>query len=92
MDILHPIQPETMDVHSITKKYSKDLVFWGTMSNQHTFPKGTKKDIFDEVKDRVQQIGKNSRLILSSSNTLGRDVSVENINYFRDACRKYCGR
>ena len=90
LDILHPIQPETMNIYEITQKYKKDLVFWGTMSNQKTFPSGSKKIIFQEVTDRVLNIGSKAALILGSSNTLGKDVPLENIKYFADACRKYC--
>jgi hypothetical protein len=62
------------------------------MSNQRTLTKGTKEDIYHEVKDRVRNIASVCRLILGSSNTLGKDVPVENINYFRDACEKYCDK
>ncbi|MCL4386669.1 MAG: hypothetical protein M1326_10230 [Cyanobacteria bacterium] len=92
LDILHPIQPETMDVYSIVKEYKKDLVFWGTMSNQKTFPFGSKEDIFKEVKDRVKNIGSQSGLVLGSSNTLGKDIPIENIKYFTEACKTYCER
>jgi uroporphyrinogen decarboxylase len=92
LDILHPLQPETMDIYKLTRTYSKDLLFWGTMSNQRTLTKGTKEDIYHEVKDRVRNIASVCRLILGSSNTLGKDVPVENINYFRDACEKYCDK
>jgi uroporphyrinogen decarboxylase len=90
LDILHPIQPETMDIYDIVEKYKNDLVFWGTLSNQKTFPVGSKRDIFQEVKDRVSNIASQAGLILGSSNTLGKDVPVENIRYFAEACKKYC--
>jgi len=90
LDILHPIQPETMNIYEIVRKYKNDLVFWGTMSNQKTFPIGSKEDIFKEVKDRVINIGNLGRLILGSSNTLGKDVPLQNIGYFAEACKKYC--
>ena len=60
------------------------------MSNQKTFPSGSREDIIKEVKDRVTNIGSQSSLILGSSNTLGKDVPVENINYFVEACKINC--
>lgn len=90
LDILHPIQPETMNIYDIVNKYKEDLVFWGTMSNQKTFPTGDRDNIFEEVKDRVLNIGSHASLILGSSNTLGKDVPLENITYFAEACKKYC--
>lgn len=79
-----------MNIYEIVRKYKNDLVFWGTMSNQKTFPIGSKEDIFKEVKDRVINIGNLGRLILGSSNTLGKDVPLQNIGYFAEACKKYC--
>jgi uroporphyrinogen decarboxylase len=90
LDILHPIQPETMNAHKIIQEYKKDLVFWGTMSNQVTLTRGTRADIFNEVKERVKSFGNSGKFILGSSNTLGRDVPIENIHHFRCACEKYC--
>ncbi|MHB1376071.1 MAG: uroporphyrinogen decarboxylase family protein [Candidatus Humimicrobiaceae bacterium] len=90
LDILHPIQPETMNIYDIVREYKDDLVFWGTMSNQKTFPSGSREDIIKEVKDRVSNIGSQSGLILGSSNTLGKDVPIENINYFVEECRINC--
>ena len=91
LDILHPLQPETMDVYALSSRYAKDLVFWGTMSNQYTLTRGSKDDIVREVRERIEKIGSTGRLILGSSNTLGRDVPVQNIDYFREACMEYCG-
>ena len=82
LDILHPVQPETMNIYEIVQKYKNNLVFWGTMSNQKTFPDGCKEDIFKEVEDRVLNIAGQGQLILGSSNTLGKDVPIKNIIYF----------
>ena len=90
LDILHPVQPETMNIYEIVQKYKNNLVFWGTMSNQKTFPFGCKEDIFKEVEDRVLNIAGQGQLILGSSNTLGKDVPIKNIIYFAEACKKYC--
>ena len=60
------------------------------MGNQKTFPIGSKEDILKEVKDRVINIGNLGRLILGSSNTLDKDVPLQNIGYFAEASKKYC--
>ena len=79
-----------MNIYEIVQEYKNNLVFWGTMSNQKTFPKGRKTDIFKEVEDRVLNIENNAHMILSPSNTLGKDVPIENINYFVEACIQFC--
>ena len=90
LDVLHPLQPETVDVYALEREYSNDIVFWGTMSNQHTLTRGTREDIFNEVKDRVEKIGSTGRLVLSPSNILSSDVPLQNIVCFHEACDRYC--
>ncbi len=89
LDILHPIQLETMDVYKMNEIYGRGLIFWGTISNQKTFPFGGRNDIFSEVKERINLIGKENSLIISPSNIIGKDVPIKNIMYFIEACKKF---
>ena len=88
LDILNPIQPEAMNFHDIYKKYSNDLIFWGTMSVQNTFTRGNEEDIKREIHDRISVLDKGKRLILSPANTLGKDVPIANIKAFINECQK----
>jgi uroporphyrinogen decarboxylase len=90
LDILNPIQPEAMDVSATAREYAKDLTFWGTVSVQRTLPRGTREEIFREVKERVDTAGAAGALILGPANTLGKDIPLQNIGHFVDACRRYC--
>lgn len=92
LDILNPVQPEAMDVQRVFRDYGRDLGFWGTVGVQKTFRGGTRRDIFQVVRERVEGIGKGGALILGPANTLGKDVPLENVSSFIEACRKYCGR
>ena len=89
LDILNPVQPEVMDVERTFREYGKDLGFWGTVGVQQTFCRGTRADIFDVVRERVDRAG-GAGLILGPANTLGRDVPFENVSFFLEACRAYC--
>ena len=90
LEVLHPIQPETMDVYEISKKYQKDLAIWGTISCQKTIPIGSPEDIDNEIKERVERMGKKGGFIISPANIMGPEVPLENINAFWEACKKYC--
>jgi len=79
-----------MDLRAAAREYSKDLSFWGTVSVQRTLPQGTREQIFQEVRDRVDLFGRRGGLILSPANTLGKDIPLRNIGYFIEACRRYC--
>jgi len=92
LDILNPVQPEAMDVQRTFRDYGRDLGFWGTVGVQQTFCRGTREDIFSVVRERVEGIGESGALILGPANTLGKDVPLENVAFFIEACRKYCSR
>jgi uroporphyrinogen decarboxylase len=90
LDVIHPIQPEAMDVHALARRYSGQLVFWGTVGNQHTLTRGGGGEIEKEVRDRVVNVSRYVGLVLSPSNILGREVPVENVDSFRKACVTHC--
>ena len=89
LDALHPIQPETMDVYKIAENYQKDIAIWGTVSAQKTMPCGTPEDVDNEIRERMERIGKKGSFLLSPANTLGSEVPMENVQAFADAARKY---
>jgi uroporphyrinogen decarboxylase len=88
-DILNPIQPECMDPKMIKEKYGKSLTLHGTMSLQKTFALGSKRDLENEILDRIKNCGQYGGLILSPSNAFTIDVQIENIIFFYDFVSKY---
>ena len=42
VDLLNPIQPESMDPAEIKKRYGNRIAMWGTISTQQTLPFGTR--------------------------------------------------
>ncbi len=88
-DILNPIQPECMDPKMIKEKFGKSLTLHGTMSLQKTFALGSKKDLENEILDRIKNCGQNGGLILSPSNAFTIDIPVENIIFFYNFVNKH---
>ncbi len=91
VDVLHPIQPETMDVYKISDLYQKDLAIWGTVSCQRTMPFGTPQEVQAEIAERVSRLGSKGGFILSPANVLGPEVPLANVSAFIEAARKYTG-
>ncbi len=79
VDIINPIQPESMDVAEIKRKYGKDVTLHGTISIQETLPKGTLKDVREEVMHRIEHCSEDGGLILAPANHVQRDTPLENI-------------
>jgi len=89
VDILNPVQPECMDPAEVKRVYGERLVLSGTISIQKTLPEGTPEDVRDEVVKRMETCGRGGGLIISPSNQVLLDTSVENFLAVYEAARKY---
>lgn len=89
VDILNAVQPKSMDPAQLKKKFGKNLSFWGTIDIQDTLPHGTVKDVEDEVRLRIQTVGREGGLILGPSHNIQPDVPFENILAFYEAVKKH---
>lgn len=87
LDILNPIQPlaQGMDPVFLKKTYGKDLVFFGAIDVQHLLPFGTPQMISDEVRRRIDILGKGGGYIVAPAHNIQPDTPVENIRAFFDA-------
>jgi len=79
IDILHPVQPETMNIFLLKKEFGKDITFCGGVSTQKILPFGTPEGIRAEVKLLKDIIGKNGGYILDTGIQIISDVSLTNI-------------
>lgn len=89
VDILNPIQPEVLDPAEIKKAFGSKLIFFGAISVQHTLPFGNPQDIFNEVKLRMETIGRNGGYIMTPSHLINEDIPWENLEAFFEAADKY---
>lgn len=79
VDIVNPIQPESMDVSHIYRTYGSRVALHGTISIQETLPKGTLKDVRGEVQNRISLAKNNGGLVVAPSNHVQNDTPLENI-------------
>lgn len=89
VNILNPVQPQSMDPVRLKKDFGKELTFWGTIDNQGTMPFGTVQDVVEETKQRLRTIAPGGGLILGPSHNVQPQVPVENIVAFYDTVKKY---
>jgi hypothetical protein len=57
LDILHPIQPEAMDILFLKKEFGKDLCFCGGVPTQDLLVRGSPKQVRAEVQRQFHQRG-----------------------------------
>jgi uroporphyrinogen decarboxylase len=68
IDILNPLQPESLDFPFFKDKYGDKLILWGGISVQHTMPNGTAEDVRKEVRNAGKILGKGGAFVISPSN------------------------
>ena len=85
LDVLNPIQPHAMDPAAVKEAFGDRLSFWGGIDIQETLPKGTVRQIRDEVALRRRTIGEGGGYIMAPAHNVQADTSLENILAFFQA-------
>ena len=82
VDCLNTIQTdaENMNPNELKSEFGKDITFWGGGVDSHrVLPFGTSKQIYEDVKYRLQILSKDSGYIFSSIHNILGDVPPGNI-------------
>jgi uroporphyrinogen-III decarboxylase len=78
IDVLNPVQPQSMDPEKLKREYGRHLSFWGTIDIQQTLPFGTPDDVRKEVLHRLRTVGRGGGLILGPTHNVQLDTPMEN--------------
>lgn len=78
-DAVHPIQPESMDMVAVKRRYGDRLTLFGGVSVQSELPGSKPKEIRSLVRQRIQLLGERGGFILAPSNTILSDTPPESI-------------
>lgn len=89
LDILHPIQPETMDIFSLKNEFGSALTFCGGIGTQHLLPHGTPAEIRDTVRRTLDVMAREGGYILEPGITLQDDVPLKHMVVMIDTAREY---
>lgn len=79
LDILHPVQPEAMDVYKLKREFGKHLTFCGGLNTQQLLPYGSPDEIRKEIRKLKQIMGEGGGYIVEPGITLQADVPLANI-------------
>lgn len=86
-DILHPVQPEVMDVFKLKREFGQDISFFGGIRTQDLLPRGTPEEIKNEVRKLKQVMGRGGGYIFSNGITIQADVPLDNLVAMIDEAR-----
>lgn len=63
----------------LKREYGAYITFFGAISTQHTLPFGTPADVRQEVRERIQVLGKNGGYICGPDHGIMPDVPLDNV-------------
>jgi len=78
VDVLNPIQPAVLDLEGLARHYGSHLCFWGSIDIQRTLPFGTPSDVAEEVRARLQTLGRHGGLVIGPTHNVQLDTPLEN--------------
>ena len=87
LDILHPIQPEAMDILELKRLFGAELAFCGGLGTQDLLVNATPQAVRAEVGRLKREMGRGGGYILEPGITLQADVPLENMVAMIDEAR-----
>lgn len=88
IDIIHPIQPETMDIYMIKREFGRAATFQGGLNTQELLPFGSPEEIREEINKLKNRMGKNGGFILEPGITVQGDIPLDNLIAMIDEAKK----
>ena len=89
---VHPIQPESMDMNLVKKRYGDRLTLFGGVSVQSELPGSDPDSIRTLVRERIDSLGADGGFMLAPSNTILPDVPPASIvAMYREATKTDSG-
>lgn len=91
VEVLNPIQPESMDFAALHRQYGNDLSFNGTLGTQSVMPFGTPEQVKAETRRVLAIAGPQGGLLPCPTHLLEPEVPWANIEAYVEACRGWQG-
>jgi uroporphyrinogen decarboxylase len=81
VDVLNPVQVSAkgVDTDTLKKEFGDKLSFWGGIDTSYVLPNGTTGEVRDEVKKRIDHLGKGGGYVVASVHNILDNVPPENI-------------
>ena len=91
IDILNPVQPESMQFKEIHRLTGDRLSYWGTIGTQTTLPFGTPDDVKKEVNTNLEICGNKGGIVIAPTHIVEPEVPWENIEALVEAAANFRG-
>jgi uroporphyrinogen decarboxylase len=88
LDILHPIQPEAMDIRDLKRRFGAHVTFCGGIPTQTLLVNAAPEEVRAEVRRLKREMGRGGGYILEPGITILADVPAANIIAMIDEARE----
>ncbi len=88
IQILNPVQPESMSFESLHTRFGDRLSFWGTIGTQTTMPFGTPEEVRRAVFQNVKRCTPRGGLVIGPTHMVEPEVPWANIVAAHEACQE----
>ena len=89
VDVLNPVQPESVDIARVKREFGDDLSFRGGVGTQSVMPFGSPQDVKHAVKNTIKVLGEYGGFLIAPSHVVEPDVPWENLMAFTEAVDEY---
>jgi uroporphyrinogen decarboxylase len=89
VDVLNPIQTESMDYREVVAAFGDRLSFHGCIGTQRLMPFGAPSEVRMAVKECLDSMGPRGGMMVAPTHILEPEVPWENILAYTEACRAY---
>jgi uroporphyrinogen decarboxylase len=87
--VLHPIEPQAMDIREVKRRYGDRLCLMGNLDLSGPLTRGTPEEVEQEVKRLLREVAPGGGYCLGSGNSVPDYVPVKNYIAMTRACLKY---
>lgn len=90
-DIVNPVQVSAgkMDSKALKREFGKDITFWGGIDTHYAMPRGTVKEVRDEVKRRLDDFAPGGGYVCTTVHNIQADVPPQNIIAMIETLEEY---
>jgi len=89
VNAINPLQPEHMDADAVRREFGNSLALWGTVGRQTTFSFGNPDGIREEVRRRIETLGRSALVLCPAYDIDEPDVRKENVAAFLSAVETF---
>jgi uroporphyrinogen decarboxylase len=89
VNAINPLQPDHMDAVRIRERFGPRLALWGTVGHQTTFSYATPEQIRQEVKRRIETLGRRGLILCPAYDIDEPDIPWQNVVAFLKAAEEF---